>query len=360
MQIEIGSNFWTYSLCERRERKLWWESEEYSKIFLKSGRNAFKAICNYISADKRKVLFPAYHCGTESEPWYESDWEVEYYPIENNFTVDANKLKQCIIKAKPAVLVIQSYYGFDALNDECNALLQECMNKGIIIIEDITQSILSDIRHQAVDYYIASLRKFFAIPDGGVLISRQPIAIRKIAQGDNNIPLNAMQAYSLKREYFETKNKGIKEEFRAAYVVLNELISVNDNNYAMSDVSLKIWNSFDFTYIAQKRRENYRTLSEGLAKIDYLAITRTFDSDTTVPLFLPVLVKNNTLRQELQAFLAEKDIYCPIIWKKSPRIVDCPKETSAIYERILCFPIDQRYDKEDMFRIFNTVEKWNV
>ena len=70
MKSEIGSNFWEYDLNGNRIMRFWWESPDYNKLYLKSGRNAFKAICDSIKTEYKNVLFPAYHCETESDPWY--------------------------------------------------------------------------------------------------------------------------------------------------------------------------------------------------------------------------------------------------------------------------------------------------
>lgn len=243
MQIEIGSNFWNYNLSCHRKEKFWWETDEFCKVYLKSGRNAFKAICDSITkkAKNRKVLFPAYHCETESNPWYKAGWTVAYYPVEKDYTVDSIKMSKLVDEINPTVLVIQSYFGFEALDSKCDDVLKTLKNKGIIIIEDITQSLLSDIRHEYADYYVASFRKFFAIPDGGVLISKTQLDIGNMEQPDENITISAVQAYSLKSEYFETREKDIKEQFRKEYVKLNNLVSINDTLYAMSDFSKKYW-----------------------------------------------------------------------------------------------------------------------
>lgn len=45
------------------------------------------------------------------------------------------------------LIVIQSYFGFEALNSKCDDVLRKYKNKGGIIIEDITQSLISNIRH---------------------------------------------------------------------------------------------------------------------------------------------------------------------------------------------------------------------
>ena len=82
------------------------------------------------------------------------------------------------------------------------------------------------------------------------------------------------------------------------------------------------------------------------------------DNTWMVPLYLPVFAADSQIRMELQAFLAERDIYCPIIWRKPLRMGSISPETEEIYSRILCFPIDQRYDQEDMDRIDMALSEW--
>lgn len=358
MKIEIGSNFWEYSLSGKRKKKFWWEADTYFKTYLKSGRNAFKAICNILEVEKKRVLFPAYHCETESNPWYENGWEVFYYMVEENFCVSADRLKAAIIEYRPSVIVIQSFYGFESYDDQCDIVLKDYKENGGIVIEDITQTLLSDFRHEVADYYVCSFRKFFAIPEGGVLISKQELRLDNVEEPDENIVITALEAYSLKQEYFYTHDPETKLQFREKYVQLNNLISIDDKLYAMSDTSKRILDSVDVEFIGEKRRTNFKYLQENIKEFNYLSVDCKEVVENIVPLFLPVLVENIEIRANLRAYLASKDIYCPIIWLKSENLIRCSKETENIYSRILCFPIDQRYDIDDMDRVLDSLKEW--
>ena len=47
-------------------------------------------------------------------------------------------------------------------------------NRGVIVIEDITHRLLSnEMRCKEADYCIASIRKWFAVPSGGVAIKQK-------------------------------------------------------------------------------------------------------------------------------------------------------------------------------------------
>ena len=73
---------------------------------------------------------------------------------------------------------------------------------------------------------------------------------------------------------------------------------------------------------------------------------------------IPVFVKER--RKEFQSFLAKNDIYATIIWT-------CPEELQNkltdvgryIYDHILCIHCDQRYNLEDMERIYNVIKLFN-
>lgn len=360
MKIEIGSNFWELALDSKRIKNFWWESDEYYKTYLKSGRNAFKAICKYLAIKNKRVIFPAYLCETETEPWYEEKWSVGYYPVEDDFSLDYKKLDSCILDFNPDIIIIQNYFGFETIDDECKKVLKRYQCQGAVIIEDITQSLLTDKKYEEADYYVASFRKFFAIPDGGVLISREKIDTLEIELSDPNIEVNAFQAYRLKQKYFNTGIPEIKKLFRDKYMKLNEQISINDKLYNMSDASKDILRSINIEFISSVRVRNYNYLYERLQEMDYIRTPLKLKDTDHIPLFFPVFIDNNEMRIKLRRYLASKDIYCPIIWQRPVNLKHKVQAVENIYNCILCFPIDQRYDLEDMDRIVTTLKEWNI
>ena len=56
-------------------------------------------------------------------------------------------------------------------------------------------------------------------------------------------------------------------------------------------------------------------------------------------------------RKKLQSFLAEYRIYAPVVWSKDDKCPQICDEAQKIYDNILCLPIDQRYDADDMERM---------
>lgn len=116
----------------------------------------------------------------------------------------------------------------------------------------------------------------------------------------------------------------------------------------------------DVNVIRTRRRTNAEFLLEGLSNelaIDVIYPIFTTLSKDDVPLFIPVLIKNQPLRDSLRKYLTTHDIYCPIHWPVTSYHILTPK-TQNIYNRELSIVCDQRYDLLDMRRIINTIREF--
>ena len=97
-----------------------------------------------------------------------------------------------------------------------------------------------------------------------------------------------------------------------------------------------------------KRRRNYQTLLQVLKDID--GITPLFGrmENGDVPLYFPILCDD---REKIQKLLVKNAVYAPIIWPKNEIFSRVSEKVEYVYEHLLCIPIDQRYDTDDMERI---------
>ena len=223
MLSEVGSNFWDFSLdAPKRRIPLWWETDDYHRIYFKSGRNAIKAICRALKKNNTKVLLPIYTCETVIQPFLDEGWNVDFYRINKDLTVDDDFLKRKVESFKPSVVFFHSFFGFDTLKSSLSLI--KCLHdSGIVVIEDITQSLFSKHYIEFADYYVGSLRKFLAIPDGGVLISKTKLSISGIMPADKDVFSVAKKAFEEKSLYMksELKEPNLKEKFREHYKELN-------------------------------------------------------------------------------------------------------------------------------------------
>lgn len=353
MISEIGSNFWEYSLSKSvHPFGFPWDKSEFNHVFFKSGRNAIKALCQILSCEKR-VALPAYTCSTVIDPFISEGWQVSFYRIKKDMTVDLDSLMELVFEKKPSAVLVHSFFGLDTLGTD-SEWIEGLKRKGIIIIEDMTQSLFSPHRLENADYYVSSLRKFFAIPDGGVLFSSRTLdRLCDISISDSSIADTALKAFNLKAEYFVSGNLEIKQQFREAYQQLNSLISDNSNISDISNVSLSILAGVDVKNMAKHRRENYLRIEERINHVEPVLKCSLGDS---VPLYYPVYVEGE--RKELQEYLASRNIYCPVIWPRPNAVTSLDKNLEYMYENMLCIPIDQRYSSVDMDRIVSSIEEF--
>lgn len=56
-------------------------------------------------------------------------------------------------------------------------------------------------------------------------------------------------------------------------------------------------------------------------------------------------------REKIQKLLVKNAVYAPIIWPKNEIFSRVSEKVEYVYEHLLCIPIDQRYDTDDMERI---------
>ena len=117
----------------------------------------------------------------------------------------------------------------------------------------------------------------------------------------------------------------------------------------MSETSAKVQANLDKENLKRKRRENFRLLEEFLKG----PIQKVFTlGSKEVPLYYPIVVKD---RASLQKHLVSNAIYAPVVWPKDEiQPVQCDGAENA-YQNLLCIPIDQRYDTDDMNRVVETI-----
>ena len=360
MLSEIGSNFWEYFVDEKKVTEgFFWNDFKYKVQFLKSGRNAIKALCQCIKTNDKSVMLPIYTCDTVIQPFIDEGWRVYFYKINKDLTINSENFLDIYEKINPEVIFVHSFFGFDTINSS-NLLLRKCKSNGSVIVEDMTQSLFSNHRIEFADYYVTSFRKFLAIPDGGAIISNNNIQLANIEPADALITAVALKAFELKKKYFVNADKKLKEQFREKYQELNSLISKNESLYEISEISYSIIGSCDRRAIVERRKSNYSYIYNSLNQYSWIQPVLSDVTDESCPLYLPVYVKN---RKGVQAFLAERNIYCPVIWPKSNHITEIDEDVRYMYEHMLCIPIDQRYGMDEMnairiaFKDFNNMKE---
>jgi dTDP-4-amino-4,6-dideoxygalactose transaminase len=310
-------------------------------------RSAIKYVLDTIIGNVKRALLPAFTCHAVVEPFVKSGFEVYPYQINKDLSINVESLNFMVNDLKPNVILVHDYFGFDS-NDllKNTGLLEIYRKNGIVVIEDLTQSMFSGYNHIIADYMVGSIRKWMGIPDGAFI--KGP-SVKEYTNQDYELSEAKKRAMLYKHDYL-TKNKGDKAVLLSLYKAAEEILDAHSETYGMSELSKGLFSLYDIRELCSFRRRNARTLLEVLRELENIVLPFTTVAEDETPFYVPVMVKKN--RKELQQFLAKNGVFATVIWGCPQEFVGRINENSkGVYEEILCVPCDQRYTVSDMIFI---------
>lgn len=315
-------------------------------------REAIYAVAKKYDYTKKKVLIPAYTCQTVIDPFIQQGWECYFYNININLRIDLEDLLYKCESFNPTILVVHPYYGVE-LNKAELEVLKSIKQKGVVLLEDITQCIHTKTRPDVFDYFTGSYRKWYKVPDGGFLESDYLDYISIPDEENTSFVSKQMDAMYLRGKYFDTKDELIKSISirlnKDAVSEIGRLIQC----HKMSDFSMAVMNTEDENKSIEQRFKNYQYLYDNLWQSEQIKfVCNDINEVTTAPLYFPIYVID---RASLQKKLASQHIYAPVLWPVHNDDVLINENIKKIYSTILMIPIDQRYDHKDMIRIVNVI-----
>lgn len=360
MLSEIGSNFWISPNEGKSGKSLespfqfGYQGSDY--VWMSTGRSATRLVLQTIEERnpdiKKVVLLPPFTCHTVFEPFIDFGYEIHTMPLDLNLKTNVGDIVRCQTMYGATAVLVHRYYGFNTLPgfDQAVKTLQE---NGVIVIEDCTQCLYSSFPISDADYVVASIRKWCGVPDGGFAICKEGCFTHKPNLTDVKM-VEAKRIASELKYQFLFEGKGDKPTFKAKYRDGEELLDNQTDYYTIGDLSAAIQAELDVELLKKKRRANFKVLLEGFQNV--AGIKWIFDTlpNEVVPLYFPILVDD---REAVQDLLADNDIYAPVVWPKADNCPAIDEVSEMIYEKILCIPIDQRYDVDDMQRIVNVINK---
>ena len=356
---EIGSNFWLRQedISDKRHCTITpdlFNCHGSDYVWLSSGRSAISFIIDTIeqrnpSVNKR-VCVPAFTCHTVFEPFLNAGYEVHSLPVETDLRSDAGRVLETIVRINPGIVVFHRYFGFDTLPD-ISQLVSDIKRLGIIVIEDVTQCLYSSFQRLDADYYIASIRKWCGVPDGSFAVCTEGHFRTKPETSDTELEKAKIEASLMKCRYIE-KGIGDKSEFLRKYRDAEDILISRTEPHLISETSYRVQANLDKESMIEQRRSNYAYLLSHLSDIVGIEPILTNLDQESVPLYFPILCDK---RSKLQQLLAENKIYAPVVWPKDSKCPEINNESEEVYNRILCLPIDQRYDIDDMSRIVKVI-----
>ena len=310
-------------------------------------REIFSIIARSINKPSGKVLLPAYTCQTVITPFTELGWSCSYFGVTSDLRIDIGSLRRAFTSFHPDVLVVHPYYGRDLNLDELS-VLHEIKTDGCIFIEDLTQCLFSTQRDSVFDYFVASLRKWFPIPDGAVMFSPKcPLEIDtgNLCENSSFVELE-LDAMFLRGVYYDSGDVRYKEISRRIDKLAVKNASTDVTPHSMSRYAHAVLANYDIRTAAAKRLRNYKFLMDHvvtpeLRKLDIGEVS-------SAPLYFPVFSTN---REAVIQKLIENRIYAPVLWPVRTQSLLINEVISHIFDQILAIPCDQRYGENDLNRV---------
>lgn len=296
-----------------------------SAIALNSGRNALLYILEESAVNH--IYIPYYTCQAVLEPIKKTGIKYSFYRLDKNLEIMGLK----DFESTSHVLYI-NYFG---LKGRYVKKMAKQVNN---LIVDNSQAFYDTPLDGIKTFY--SPRKFFGVPGGGYVCG--------IAQ--KNKKLNRDISHDRSNHLFIRLDKGAEagyEKFQE-----NEKKMAKRPLRRMSLLTKRILGSLNYERIEKQRILNYQTLHNKLADKNEL-----FDL-ASLPYGCPLIYpfKNNAISK---SNLIDHKIYVPQYWPN----VDLSSLTDNAIEytltnNLIALPVDQRYNKEDMFKIIKVIEKY--
>lgn len=298
-----------------------------------NARSALYAITQV--SEFRRVWLPSYLCDTVLLPFEKAEVEYGFYPVTRSLDPDFNGIH---VESGDAVLLI-SYFGIPL----APSLHRVLKSKGAVIIEDLSQAFYSEPQLLA-DFSVLSLRKFFAVPDGGIAIANgcnhSSIIWPYVDKSNESIAHSSLEAIS-GRALFDSDVSDSREWFTAFRGSESQMPT--DLSPMSQFTRMQIAGMIDFDAEKRQRVTNFDYL---LSKLGHVSLIK--DRKGGVPLGFPILLEN---RDEVRKKLFAHGIYPPIHWAIDGVVPDEFTESHELSSKIMTLPCDARYDIEDMGRV---------
>lgn len=346
--MEIGSEYWLEdNKIEQQKVK-----NDNKKVFLLSGRTAIDYALNTIQHSKKinKVYFPSYCCQSMIDPFIERNIDIDFYTVsfkKGQLIYEIDCEKECDI------FFAMNYFGFSQYG--MDYFIEKFKNKNVCVIEDMTHSLLSERKYNKnSDFIVASLRKWFPIMSGGVLINNTSKHLDTSKLQDNKKYIKLKEhAMIEKKKYITNEKQDNKEEFLKEFSKTEEILNEDYKNYSMDKKSYSILNSIDINEVIKKRRNNAKVIYEYLKNQNKIEYLKNINLKEDTPLFVPIFL-NNQKRNELKIKLIENNIYFANHWEIPKQLKEkCQKDIYNLELSLIC---DQRYTTTDIAYYINIID----
>ncbi len=316
-----------------------WLFLKESNLFLANARSGIKVLIDLL--EPGNVWMPSYLCPAMLDAVDQKKTTLRFYEVDYDLRIPSIDWVEKIQHNDIVVLV--DFFGFP-LDANISRLAKE---QGAWVLEDACQALLSEHVGLHSDFVVFSPRKFIGVADGGVVASTCDVTLGGI---ELNLPparwwLKALEAAIGRRE-FDHLSGG-----RRWYDLFQETEQAAPcAEYAMSDLSRNLLHmGFDYSEIAERRRDNYALLAEELSALALMPVL----PKGVVPLGFPLI---HPQRNYLRESLFRQGVYPPIHWPIRGLVPNEFIASHSLSEQIMTLPCDQRYSEGDMKRMARFID----
>jgi hypothetical protein len=220
-----------------------------------------------------------------------------------------------------------NYFGI--CEDQVDAVLGRFGGANVVL--DNCQAFFAAPRNCVATIY--SPRKFFGVPDGGLLVTSQPVSVPQA------VDIGSKQ----RADYLLRRMSDGAEAGYASYQVAEQSLEELEPR-RMSVFTERLLASIDLENAQAARNDNFRLLHEKLGQWNKCQVDA---ANVDGPLCYPFVVDAPGLRERL----IESRVFVATYWRDVLRTVSSASPEGYLVTNLIPLPCDQRYGTEEMMRV---------
>ncbi|SNS61830.1 hypothetical protein SAMN06265795_104152 [Noviherbaspirillum humi] len=291
-----------------------------------SARAAFAALLD--QGRPARVWMPSYLCDAMLEPLAAASVPTSFYSLDADFMPDGS-----LQPGESDWILYVNYFGLHG--ESAKAVATRYGSQRLIV--DNSQAFFCPPEEVLATLY--SPRKFFGVPDGGLLACAAftPVAPSE----DERSPSRSL--------HLLTRLDGAVEKGYAQFQEAERSFS-DVAPKRMSRLTNALLDGIDYDAARRRRNANFRQLDDALAHVNEFSFAA---SEQNGPLCYPLLSRDEGLRDALIA----NRIFIPRYWPDVLQRVGPGSREAAWVNAVHPLPCDHRYGESDMARIIEVVRK---
>ncbi len=305
-----------------------------------SGRAALYQILKYLKQEKEvnHILLPDYLCSSVLVPVNSLGLEFTFYSIDEQLELETSSFSKYY--KRDSVVLVVNYFGLKDITTQIHAI--RSLDENAIIIEDDVQAYYEFKKPLGdVDFKFTSLRKTFAVPDGGLVKTNH--VLPKVENP------NTFGQYKAAAALLKSMREGnFNDHIYLEMFEKGESLIDSELECGMSLIAAKLYDAQEEERVKIRRLNNAQYLIGKLDKIGIKPLLPLMEDH--VPLFLPITLKN---RDAVRKTMFKEEVFCPVHWPLEGMDL---KRGKVMAETELSLIVDQRYGRNDMDRILNLLK----